>query len=77
MVPQPRESVVIGDQDASESVEAVIKMIVEVWDADGLDVHNAKYADLLETIEITPVPMIWFPTCSKTSRFYLGTGNFW
>jgi hypothetical protein len=38
-----------------ESVEAVIKVIVDVWGADGLDVHDAKYEELLEAIDIEPV----------------------
>lgn len=38
-----------------ESVEAVIKVIVDVWEVDGLDVRDAEYAELLEAIEIEPV----------------------
>lgn len=37
------------------SVEAVIQVIVEVWDADGLDVNDRKYVQLLEAIDMEPV----------------------
>ncbi|WP_312908286.1 hypothetical protein [Natronosalvus caseinilyticus] len=38
-----------------ESVEAVIQVIVEVWEVDGLDARDEEYATLLEAIEIEPV----------------------
>lgn len=39
-----------------DAVEAVIQVVVDVWDADALDVDDAKYVELLESIKIEPVP---------------------
>lgn len=52
----PSQHPLDGLAAAPESVEAIIQVIVDVWETGGLDVEDARYTELLDDISIEEKP---------------------